>query len=275
MTTQFGPATSAPRLEGAAASPCTAPFSVQSSCVLSEDYFLTDQVIMNSGDKVRPFVRADGTVEALLLSDAAVSHLSRSATATSGWTCTALPGSTRYPLTDVADIAVAAGSDGTVWALALKTVKVDGADATMYVLAKLDSSGTWEYVWEYPMASGLGRLQSGLDPNGNVYFYAFYTSSNNPGMTPNGSFAVWQPSVNSNVTMNYSLDGLDMVDARLFWDPARNAGSVLRLTSQYVAEWHPQTGASTFDPNPTGQITDVAALLWTGWTSCRGSSPAS
>ena len=42
------------------------PFSVQSSCVLSEDYFLTDQVIMNPGDMVRPFVRADGTIEALL-----------------------------------------------------------------------------------------------------------------------------------------------------------------------------------------------------------------
>ena len=68
MTTQFGPATFAPRLEGAAASPYTAPFSVPGSCVLSEDYFLTDQVIMNSADVVRPFVRADGTVEALLLS---------------------------------------------------------------------------------------------------------------------------------------------------------------------------------------------------------------
>ena len=92
------------------------------------------------------------------------------ATSPSGWTCTALPGSTRYPLTDVADIAVATGSDGTAWAFALKTIKVGGTDATMYVLAKLDSSGTWEYVWEYPMALGLGRLQSGLDPNGNVYF---------------------------------------------------------------------------------------------------------
>ena len=267
MTTQTHRPAHAPLLDGPAASPYTAPFSVQSSCVLSEDYFLTDQVIMNSGDKVRPFERADGTVEALLLSDAAVSHLSRSATATSGWKCTALPGSTKYPLTDVADIAVATGSDGTVWALALKTIKVGGTDATMYVLAKLDSSGTWEYIWEYPMVLGLGRLQSGLDPNGNVYFYAFYTSSTDPGTTPNGSFAVWQPSVNSNVTMDYSLDGLDMVDARLFWDPVQHAGSVLRLTSQYVAEWHPQTGASTFDPNPTGQITDVAALLWTGWVA--------
>ena len=112
------------RLEGAAATPYTPPFSVQGSCVLSEDYFLTDQVIMNSADKVRPFVRADGTVEALVLSDAAVSHLSRSATATSGWTCTAVPGSARcfrrrksptspWPPT----------SDGTVWALVLRTVK--------------------------------------------------------------------------------------------------------------------------------------------------------
>ena len=92
MTTQFDPATFAPRLEGAAASPYTVPFSVQSSCVLSEDYFLTDQVIMNSADVVRPFVRADGTVEALLLSGGVVSHLSRNASAPSGWTCTVLSG---------------------------------------------------------------------------------------------------------------------------------------------------------------------------------------
>ena len=269
MTTQTHRPAHAPLLDGPAASPYTAPFSVQSSCVLSEDYFLTDQVIMNSGDKVRPFERADGTVEALLLSDAAVSHLSRSATATSGWKCTALPGSTKYPLTDVADIAVATGSDGTVWALALKTIKVGGTAGRYDV--RPGQAGLVGHLGIHLGISDGARPrqgpQSGLDPNGNVYFYAFYTSSTDPGTTPNGSFAVWQPSVNSNVTMDYSLDGLDMVDARLFWDPVQHAGSVLRLTSQYVAEWHPQTGASTFDPNPTGQITDVAALLWTGWVA--------
>ena len=269
MTTQFDPATFAPRLEGAAASPYTAPFSVQSSCVLSEDYFLTDQVIMNSADVVRPFVRADGTVEALLLSGGVVSHLSRSASAPSGWTCTVLSGSGKYPLTNAADVAVATASDGTVWALVLKTVKAAGIDVTEYVLATLGSTGTWEYVWEYPMASGLGRLQSGLDPNGNVYFYAFYTSSPDPEQAPNGSFAVWQPSVNSNVTMNYSLAGLDMVDARLFWAiSSENVGQcVLSLTSQNVAEWHAMISGSAFDPNPISQNTDVAALLWTGWVT--------
>ena len=269
MTTQFNPATFAPRLEGAAASPYTAPFSVQSSCVLSEDYFLTDQVIMNSADVVRPFVRADGTVEALLLSGGVVSHLSRSASAPSGWTCTVLSGSGKYPLTNAADVAVATASDGTVWALVLKTVKTAGIDVTEYVLATLGSTGTWEYVWEYPMASGLGRLQSGLDPNGNVYFYAFYTSSTDPEQAPNGSFAVWQPSVNSNVTMNYSLAGVDMVDARLFWAiSSENVGQcVLSLTSQNVAEWHPMISGTTFDPNPANQVTDVAALLWTGWVT--------
>ena len=93
MTTQFHTPAPVRRLEGAVATPYTPPFSVQGSCVLSEDYFLTDQVIMNPGDMVRPFVHADGTVEALVLSGGAVSYLGRSATATSGWTCTTLPGS--------------------------------------------------------------------------------------------------------------------------------------------------------------------------------------
>jgi hypothetical protein len=39
----------------------TAPFSVSGSCVLSEDYFLTDQVIMNPGDVVRPWPKPSWT----------------------------------------------------------------------------------------------------------------------------------------------------------------------------------------------------------------------
>jgi hypothetical protein len=249
------------------ASPYTPPFSLQSSCVLSEDYFLTDQVIMNSSDVVRPFARADGTVEALLLSGGVVSHLSRSAAATSGWTCTTLPGSAKYPLTDVADVAVATGSDGTVWALALRTLDVGGENATMYVLATLGSSGIWDYVYEYPMPFGLRGLQSGLDTNGDVYFYAFYTGSTNTMLAPDGSFALWQPHSTYSATINASLAGLDMVDARLFSDPVQHQSSVFCLTSQQIAEWHPQIGGSTFDRDPVGQITGVAALLWTGWVT--------
>ena len=274
MTTQFHTPAPVRRLEGAVATPYTPPFSVQGSCVLSEDYFLTDQVIMNPGDVVRPFVHADGTVEALVLSGGAVSYLGRSATATSGWTSTTLPGSQVLPQGKAADVVTATTPDGTVWALILWTWKGTELELMAYTLASLGSSGTWEYVHEDLMdRGGLGRLQSGLDQSGNVYFYAFYLTSP-PNQTPNGTFVLWQPQRTYSFTTNNSLAGLDMVDARLFWDPSsENIGqSVLCLTSGNVAEWHAMLSAATFDrnssgsiQNPDGQNIPVQALLWTGW----------
>ena len=47
-------------------------------------------------------------------------------------------------------------------------------------------------------------------------------SSMNTSLAPNGSFALWQPHSTYSVTNNASLAGLDMVDARLFWDPVEH-----------------------------------------------------
>jgi hypothetical protein len=239
--------------------------------VLSEDYFLTDQVIMNPGDMVRPFVRADGTIEALLLSGGVVSHLSRSATAASGWTATVLPGSREYPLKDATDMAVATGTDGTVWAVFIWTDKVAGFDVPMYLVASLGSSDTWDYVYGCPMPSGgLGRLQSGVDTGGNAYFYLLYVSSDPNQMdVPAGALALWQPHIHSQPTLINSLAGVDMVDARVIWDP-RGQGAVISLTSNNVMEWHEGGGLDSpdsFDPTATSQAPDVAALLWTGWVN--------
>ena len=164
-----------PRAAGGIPVPFVTPFLVQGSCELSQDYFLTRQVLMSPGDVVRPFARADGTVEALVVTGGVLWHLSRSAAETSGWAYTALPGpvSGEYPMTDIVDIAVGTGPDGTVRALALRDLNPGYA----YAWADLDSSGTWGYPGEMIIAGGLDRLQSGLDPAGNVYFYAFFTSS--------------------------------------------------------------------------------------------------
>jgi hypothetical protein len=75
---------------------------------------------MNAGDTVRPFVRADGTVEALLLSGGVVSYLSRSGKAASGWTCTPVPTPADASKAEPVDIVTATAADGTVWALVSK-----------------------------------------------------------------------------------------------------------------------------------------------------------
>ncbi len=270
MTTSY-PAGSVRGL-GASATPYTPPFSVQGSCVLSEDYFLTDKVIMNAADIVRPFVRADGTVEALILSGGVVSHLSRIGTATSGWTCTALPTPANLsPALEPVDIATVTAPDGTVWALVLRRFSGTELEVMMSSLLSLGSSGTWEDVQDSDLAhGGLGRLQSGLDRAGNVYFYVFYLTSQSGQPGANGTFLMWQPqSGNHSPVTNSSLAGVDMVDARLLWDET-GQGAVICLTSQNVMEWHGGGGADSpdaFEPTGTGQASDVAALLWTGWVN--------
>jgi len=269
MTTPSYPAGSARDL-GATATPYTQPFSVQGSCVLSEDYFLTDKIIMNAADIVRPFVRADGTVEALILSGGVVSHLRRSVTATSGWTCTPLPAPANVPpALEPVDIATVTAHDGTVWALVLRRFTGTELTVMMSSLLSLGSSGAWEDVQDSDLPQGgLGRLQSGLDRDGNVYFYAFYLTSQPGQPGANGTFLMWQPqSGNHSPVPNSSLRGVDMVDARLLWDPA-GQGAVVCLTSQNVMEWYDAQGADSpdsFEPAGTGQTADVEALLWTGW----------
>ena len=248
----------------ASSSVFAAPFSAAGSCVLSEDYFLTSQVIMRTGDVVRPFARADGTVEALVLSGGAVLHLSRSAADTSGWKITALDPPTGGP---VVDLAVNSGPDGTVWALMLLNL---GHDSDAFYWAVLGSSGDWDYPGELSIAMGLDQLRSGLDPDGNVYFYAFFTSSASP-LHPNGSFALWQPHSSWLPKWNVSLVGLDIVDARLLWNPgfsaSDSAGGVLTLTSTPTIEWHPQTSSADFDPLPNWNDGDASALLWASWSA--------
>ena len=228
MPTQ-SPAANRPAASGAPgdAATFTTPFSVSGSCVLSEDYFLTDQVIMNPGDVVRPFARADGTVEALVLSGGALSHLSRSASKTSGWAYTPLsvPSSPPPVTSKIVDVAVGTVPDGTVWALVLSTVTLGNASTAEYSWATLGSSGTWEYLPGGSLGPGLGQAQSGVDPHGNVYFYAFYAAHGSGQASAQGSFALWQPQRSLEATVNASLEGLDVVDARLLWNPGYSASS--------------------------------------------------
>ena len=245
-----------------------APLSVSGSCVLSEDYFLTDQVIMNTGDVLRPFARADGTVEALVLSRGVLSHLSRSVTETSGWAYTALP-KFQLPLpVEVVDVAVGTAPDGTVRAVLLVLID-DIASATDSFWATLGSSGTWEYQPAGPVPADLDKLQSGVDPAGNIYFYAFATASTTS--AKQGSFVLWQPQSSPAGTLNTSLAGLDVADARLLWNPgysaSSSAGGVLALTSQQILEWHPQISANGFDQLPNWTDDVAAALLWASWSA--------
>src|SRR5580693_131907 len=67
------------------------PYSLQASCELSEDHFLTSDLIIGADDEVIPFVNpytSPPMVEAIVFSAASgsVYHLQRDPSATAGWT---------------------------------------------------------------------------------------------------------------------------------------------------------------------------------------------
>jgi len=166
---------------GGPASPYTPPFSVQGSCVLSEDYFLTGQVIIGDNDLIRPFLRADGTVEALVLSEGNLSWLRRDPGTTSGWSYVPLTTSSTMVIPgEVSDVAVGTDGAGNVMGVCV-TPNPEGGPSQpcqLWPLQLLDPSSP-DTPWYSdpnavsPLGAGLGRFRAGADAiTGTPYFYA-------------------------------------------------------------------------------------------------------
>jgi hypothetical protein len=193
------PATLATLATRTAVAPPTVPhpapgdFSVRASCDLTEDYFLTSEIVLNAsnGDRVIPFVNPlnGNAVEAIVFvqgvngGPGTVSHLARSSAVASGWTYTQidLSGAVPFPM----DVAVAA--DGSaVYIMVLAELNTGPGPAW---LSKLDSAASWDtgYVasfdnlgfGELPIEATdtFGALKGGVDQAGNAYFYASVAAS--------------------------------------------------------------------------------------------------
>src|ERR1700760_1014659 len=110
------PAARAAQTPPAVVAPVPGDFSVRASCDLTEDYFLTSEILLDAGngDRVLPFVNPlnNNAVEAIVFTQgvnggpAAVSHLARSSAVASGWTYTQIDLSSAVPFP--MDVAVAA-----------------------------------------------------------------------------------------------------------------------------------------------------------------------
>jgi hypothetical protein len=98
------------------------PYSPQASCELSEDYFLTQNLLIEPGDEVIPFVNPfTQMVEAIVFTQAnggSVYHLQRDPSAMGGW----LPATINLTgnVSDPTSVAVAANNTAnpTTWAIA-------------------------------------------------------------------------------------------------------------------------------------------------------------
>ena len=264
MTTQPYPAGSARGL-GAADTPYIPPFSVQGSCVLSEDYFLTGQVIINDGDLIRPFLRADGTVEALVLSGGNLSWLHRDPGTTSGWSYVPLSADPNVVVpSEVSDVAVGTDSSGNVMGVCV--APNTGDPSYPYQLCPLvfdPSSGTWysDPDAASPLGDGLSRFRAGTDPiTGTPYFYASDGS---------GQFTITGPVQDTPVEVSGpALSGV--TDGWLLWassgwnSDAAWAAGIMVTSAAGTFTWYQQNGSYTVNTQGA-QLQGQGRLLWVGW----------
>ncbi len=167
----------------------TTPYTVTASSALSQDYFLTAEVFLASAsDQVVPFSRADGTVEALVLSSGRLYYLAHDSSQPSGWSYTPVPVSFGGPVTEVT-----AGLDasGEVYALCRIGDSTQLTTATSDLAGlHLDPAGTWQQAAVAATPSSVPAYKSplpmhaGWDVQGNVYFTRFDGSGNFAVITP-------------------------------------------------------------------------------------------
>ena len=243
------------------------PYSVQASCVLSEDYFLTDQVtITPATDLIRPFVQSDGTVEALIVKDGNLAHLRHDPAVPCGWSYTPLSNNQdEFPLVipdGIIDVAVGRDSSGVVTGI---FVIPSGDTQYPYLVGPLffdTPSGTWSTIQEdyWTPSTQMSAFRAELDPTGNLYFYTRDDS---------GTFWLYQPTQLDFQPQQLSTPGAgDVTDAWVLWNSgydqeSSTAGGILLTDSQGIISWYAQVGETSFDALPN--FTEgPGTLLWVG-----------
>ncbi|QAY73339.1 hypothetical protein ET445_08265 [Agromyces protaetiae] len=118
----FGPAATAtpdPMWDG---STTTGPYTLNASSAMSQDYFLTDDVVLDTeASLVAPFEHADGSIAAIVVNSGNISILQRDATAPTGWSLTTSlsldsdDGDSYYPPASL--VAAGRGADGNIYGL--------------------------------------------------------------------------------------------------------------------------------------------------------------
>ena len=236
------------------------PYYVQASCELSEDYFLTADVLIGPGDKIVPFTRG-GSVEAIVLAGQQIFYLRRDASTTSGWAYEQFDDDEGSPVVDVADVAVSTDSTGKPWMMYL-TYGSDGH----YVPDTWwcdPATGEWSQYGGPVTLDIPGMVRSGVTPAGNPYFYWW---------GPQGTgtqIDAWEPAPHPPVSL-LEVAGTDVTNIVVLWDPEQPSGQdaqgwVLALASNGALSLWSQTGPQSYHPTPFTWDGHVSALVWAGY----------
>ena len=246
------------------------PYSIQASCDLSEDYFLTNEVIIADGDRIMPFSVVDSftgtvTVEALVLSSSGqLSHLYPDATATSGWSYTGL----NTPFDFVSDAAVVGGGfGGQLMVTGPRSLPVPpGATVAAAWLTRV-GPGDWAVGKTFTVPERIGPLSAGVSPEG-PYWYGWVPSQ--AGTMDQFSLSLYDAgnSGTEMLTLGWSAQmGLAIENTVVLFDPGQvpdgtPTGFAVVLTSDKQISTYNQAGPASFSGQADVLPTDAAALLW-------------
>ena len=166
------------------------PYYVQASCELSEDYFLTEDVLIGDDDKVMPFVNSQNNmVEAVVLThdsngQPSLAHLHRDPAATSGWTFTTID----TPFGGITDAAVSSSSTHNAMIMAVGPKNPNGLLPACQ-LSLLDD-GSWTCGSNGWVPALAGPLGVGATAAGDLYWYGWTQQANSK--TRNWDYTFWR-----------------------------------------------------------------------------------
>ena len=166
------------------------PYSIEASCDLSEDYFLTDDVLIGDGDKVIPFLNTQNDMaEAVVLTHDShgqplLAHLHRDPSAVSGWSFTVID----TPFGGITDAAVSSSSTHNAMIMAVGPKNPNGLlPACQLSLLK---DGTWTCGSNGWVPALAGPLGVGATAAGDLYWYGWTQQANSK--TRNWDYTFWR-----------------------------------------------------------------------------------
>ena len=258
------------------------PYSLQASSELARDFYLTDEVKIQSGDRILPFVNPFNAnlVEALVYSSGTLSRLQRDPAAPTGWSYT--PFDLQGVFRTVSKVALAAsGSD--VYALLFGDTAETGNPAW---LTKLTGAATWDAGLSIGYddlgldpATDLGTVTGGISREGTCYFYTSWVDGATTtlggwiatGNTDPGDALDYQQFLQLDTSKQTVGDFTILYDTNTS-DPNNPTGFAVVLMNDGNLNVYAQDGeVFNGDPMTNSGATNVTELMW-AWASPAAST---
>jgi hypothetical protein len=259
----FGPA--AVRSLAPAPTATRTPYSLAISSALSEDYFMTAAVpIDTTVDSVAPFVSPNGQVEALIMSGGVLSYLARDATQQSGWSYTAVPGlpSSTFPDGSIVAAAWDPISRAVPYLLAVVIAPTVANSPSVAVIVTYDSVNGWNSSTDTTSITSpsVVSVRAMHAKDGTAYIYA---------VGSDGVISAWGADIDvqgplTTALQNEITDALLLYGNPLWSTPGDPSLGILGLGTDGNAYWYPWSGTQYGAGVNQGQ---ASQLLWAGYGS--------